>query len=101
MKFRGFFFAEGIGAPAGIDARVPQGFAGVDIADSGDAGLIQQELLERAPRSRQHGCETSACEFLGERIHPERAQTRAIRVRFEIVDAPEMAAIGKTDNAAV
>lgn len=49
MEAAGFGGAEGIGAAAGMETSVPEGFAGVDIADAGDAGLIEQEVLEGTP----------------------------------------------------
>jgi len=32
-----------------MDSSVPQRFAGIDIPDSRDARLVQQEILQRAP----------------------------------------------------
>jgi hypothetical protein len=49
VETAGFDGAKRISATAGIKTSVPERFAGVDIADAGDAGLIEQEVLEGTP----------------------------------------------------
>jgi len=39
---------ERVGAAARIKPRVPQRLGGINIADSGDSGLVEKELLQRA-----------------------------------------------------
>src|SRR5262250_2448734 len=98
MKFGRFFLADRIGAAARIDARVPHGFTRIDVADSGDAGLIEQEFFERASRSSQKRSETSRSELFRERIHAERLQSGTRFPRLEKMNTAEMAPICKAKH---
>ena len=49
MQTCDFIRVERAGGPQGVDARAPEGLRGVDVADAGDATLVQQERLDGRP----------------------------------------------------
>jgi hypothetical protein len=53
MEFGSFIYAQGTCRAARVDSCVPQRFGGIDVADSGDASLIEKEFFERAARFRE------------------------------------------------
>lgn len=101
MESRRFFFAERIGAAPRIEPGVPHRFAGVDVADSRDTRLVQQEFLERAARGSKKAGEVPRSEFFREGINTQGFETCTIFSGFEKMNAAEVTAIGKTEDAAV
>jgi len=47
MQATRFADAERVGAPAGIQARVPKRLARIDVAETSDVGLIEKEVFQR------------------------------------------------------
>jgi len=101
MKVGGFFGGKRAGREARVEACVPHGFGGVDIADAGDASLIEKKLLERAARRGEERFEKLRREFAGKRVNAERLNAGAGFARSEKMNAAEVAAIGETEDAAV
>lgn len=57
MEGLDFAGADVFGLSGWVDAGVPEGFAGVDVADAGDAGLIEEGWLDGALYAREDGFE--------------------------------------------
>jgi hypothetical protein len=63
-------FADRVGRAARFDPRFPQRFASVDVPDPRNAGLIQEERLDRRATPRQHTQERLAGKALGKGLDP-------------------------------
>lgn len=101
MKFRGLCFVERIGPAPRIDASVPHGLARIDVANSGDARLVEQEFFDWTPGSGEEFGKARGSEFFGEGVDAESLQTRTLLARLEKVNPPEMAPIGKSEHATI
>ncbi len=101
MEFCGFACGERVCAAAGIEFCVPHGFAGVDVADTADAGLIEKKFFERAAGLGEELGEKSRGEFFCESVYAERFEAARGFAGFEEVDAAEVATIGETEDAAI
>ena len=77
---------------------MPQSLAGINVSKTRDFRLVQQEIFQRTHRSRQEVPELRDGESLGKRVNPERGKPWTVIGRFPRVHAPEMPAIGKTQN---
>jgi len=67
-----FRSCQGIGAPQRMNARQPERFIGVDIADSGDAGLVQQQRFDPAAPAGKLPAQDIDGEFIRQRLGAER-----------------------------
>src|SRR5215469_13202736 len=99
MELCGVATIEGIGGLPRIEARVPQRFARIDVADARDARLVEQELLERAPGARYEAMERVRGELGIESIDTQLAQRRAGLFGFPGMDPAEMALVGEAQHS--
>jgi hypothetical protein len=96
-----FLRFERVGAAARVEAGAPERFAGVDIADAGYVGLIQQEVFQWALGSGEQLGQARWGEIAREGIDTENREPRAILSRFPSVNATEVAAIGEAEDTFV
>ena len=71
MEAASFSCAQGIGAAERVEAGVPEGFAGIDVADAGYAGLVEEEFFYRAAGGAQEFCEIRRRELRREGVDAE------------------------------
>src|SRR5882762_2848965 len=84
-----------------MEAGEPQRFAGVDVADSRDARLVQQEILQRALRTGKQFAESGRCKTARESIFAQPREPRTFFDRFPSVHSAEVAPVRKAENAFV
>jgi hypothetical protein len=53
VEAAGFRRVQRVCAAAWVEASMPEGFGGIDVADSGDVRLIEQKFLEGALRRHE------------------------------------------------
>src|SRR6267143_4652606 len=82
-----------------MEPGVPQRFAGIDIADSRNVRLVQQEIFQRALRTVKQFAESDWCETARERIDAQNGEPGAFCDGFPSVHSAEMAPVRKPENA--
>lgn len=84
-----------------METRVPEGFAGIDVADAGDAGLIEEEFLDGALGSCEEGREFFGGELGRDGVDAEAGQGGIGFGGVVDLNAAEMATVGETEDAFV
>jgi len=92
---------DGVGGAGGVDAGVPEGFAGIDVADTCDAGLIEEKFFDGAFGSCEESCEFLDGETGGDGVDAEAGYGGVGFGGLPDLNAAEMAAIGETEDAFV
>jgi len=90
---------DGIGVAGGVDAGVPEGFAGIDVADACDAGLIEEKFFDGALGSSEESCEFPGGEIGRDGVDAEACQSGIGFDGVPDLDAAEMAAVSETEDA--
>src|SRR5215472_2332717 len=98
MQATRFFRFYGARFSSRIEARMPKRFAGVDIAETGDARLVKEEIFERP-----HGCgkqvaETRRRELARKGVHAQGSKPGAVVQRIECIHPAEMAPVRKSEH---
>lgn len=76
MKAERFLRFQGVGTATGIEPRMPQRLARVDVADSRDAGLVEQELFQGPLGYGKQIAEGDRRELGRERVSTQRGESR-------------------------
>src|SRR5207253_826918 len=90
-----------VGAAARVEASLPQRFARVDVADTSDPRLIQQEVLQRTLGRGEQCGKAVGGEIAREGVDAQGVEARAIINGFPEVKVAKMAAIGEAEDAFV
>jgi hypothetical protein len=78
---------------------MPQRFAGVDIPDTGNACLIEQEILQRSGGSGEQLAEMRGTKCVRKSVGTQCFESRAFFDGVPSMNAAEMAAVRKAENA--
>jgi hypothetical protein len=78
---------------------VPERLAGVDITETGDTRLIEEEIFQRAGRGGEQFSEMHGSEFARKSVSTERRESGALFGRVPCVDSAKVAAVGKAKDA--
>ena len=65
-----FVGGQGAGTALRMEGGFPEGFVGINIADTGDEGLVEQQRFEGAFAGGENGFEIGSRKGVGERIGP-------------------------------
>src|SRR6266478_8351764 len=82
-----------------MESCVPQRFARIDIPDSRDVGLVQEEIFQRAFRTGKQFAESDRCETAREGVNSQLSKPAAFCGGVPGVHAAEMAAVRKAENS--
>ena len=103
--------AKALGATEGVQACLPEGLVGVDVANAGEEGLIEQQRLEAALPPPEAGAESPQREFVRQGLRAVLAEQVAgrRRRRYESAvglapvhpHAPELAHVAEAQLAAI
>src|SRR5580692_902302 len=96
-----FYLVQCVRAAPRIEPRVPKRFTRIDIANSRDVGLVEQELFQRTPGSCEQFAEPGDSKPARKRIDPKAHKAGARIGRFPGMDAAEMAPIRKAQDSFV
>ena len=82
-----------------MESCVPERFAGIDVSNSSDTGLVQQEIFQRSFRTGKQFAEAARCEIGRERINAQPCQPAAFCGRVPRVHTAKMALVRKPENS--
>jgi hypothetical protein len=101
VQTAGFLRLQGVGAAAWVQTSAPERFTRVDVAEAGDTRLVQEEVLQGTFRCGEQLSKTIRGEVARETVDAKNVQARANIDGFPVVNAAEVAAIGKTKDTFV